>query len=610
MALALFFFPGGLLPLTALPLRSVTLLTSGVGEFVHRGTVSGSGTLTFSVAREEMSDFLRSLTLIDHDGGTLDLAEYPTGSDQKLQDVQKLADLLRQLRGTPLEVVLHREESHQDAPDSVAGTLVGSGAETILLARDQAFREIPLSRVAILRSTDRAVQESLDTALASLARTAREKDRREVTLSYSGRGERTLEIRYLREMPLWNTTYRIVLDPEDRSGLLQGWAHIDNTTDLDWEGVELTLTAANPRTYRFDLYRPRYVQRPLFGAPEEPRIARMARSADQLTFAAAPPELSREELLTGMTFTLPSPVTIPRGRSVMVPVVNTSVPAEPVRYISPDQDHGRPRAAVRFTNESDDVLPPGPLTVYEGPRYVGDGSIPLMPSRGETIVTYAVDPHLEVTSRSDGVEEEISTLTLAEGILIEERRARIRTTYEVRSLGTDRSDTPVVISHRRREGWEVVAPADHTLQGQNVLVPLRGSSVTVMEEQLRQQRYSLTELDQELLAQFSSNRLIDPTVRRTLQNIAALRSSLEENRRTRQNREARRDEIFTDQQRISTNMAQLERTSSLYREYTRALTHQEEELRRLQETLQEARQGEERAREALRDYLQTLGADL
>lgn len=617
LALALLLFQGGIVSLAALPLRSVTLLTSGVGEFVHRGTVSGSGTITFTVAREEMSDFLRSLTLIDHDGGTLDLAEYPTGSDQELQDVHRLADLLRQLRGTPLEVVLRRDEPGEAAPAPVEGLLIGSHMTdsndgTILIARDRTFREIPLSRVELLRCTDPAMQESLDAALAALTRTALEKDLREVSLNYSGRGRRTLEIRYLREMPLWNTTYRIVLDPGNRRGLLQGWAHIDNTTDLDWDEVELTLTAANPRTYRFDLYRPRYINRPLFGAPDEPLLSRTARSADRLAFAAAPPEMSREELLTGMTFTLPGPVTIPRGRSMMVPIVNTRVAAEPIRQVSPDQNHRRPEAAVRFTNESSDLLPPGPLTVYEGQRYVGDGAIPLLPARGEAIVTYALDPHLEVLSRSGSPEEELSTLSLAEGILIAERRARLRTTYEVRSLGVDAGgpDTPIVVSHRRRKGWEVIAPADHTLQGEVALVPLRGSSVTVVEEQIREQRYALTDLDQEMLGYFSSNRLIDPTVRRTLQNISSLRSSLEEHRRTRQVQEARREEIFADQQRISTNMAQLERNTSLYREYTRSLTHQEEELRRLRDTLQEARQGEARARDALRDYLQTLGADL
>src|ERR1035441_983250 len=64
----------------------------------------------------------------------------------------------------------------------------------------------------------------------------READVRRMTISTEGAGERSLFVSYISEVPVWKSTYRIVLNSKTgKSPLLQGWAIVDNVVGQDWE---------------------------------------------------------------------------------------------------------------------------------------------------------------------------------------------------------------------------------------------------------------------------------------------------------------------------------------------------------------------------------------
>ena len=70
---------------------------------------------------------------------------------------------------------------------------------------------------------------------------------------------------------MWKTSYRILLD--DDKSLIQGWALIDNTQDVDWDQVDLTLVAGLPVSFVHDLYSPRYQKRPVVEVSQETAYA-------------------------------------------------------------------------------------------------------------------------------------------------------------------------------------------------------------------------------------------------------------------------------------------------------------------------------------------------
>ncbi|MDF1523835.1 MAG: hypothetical protein P1P87_13590, partial [Trueperaceae bacterium] len=233
-----------------LPVTRVVLFTTGVGYFEHVGTVVGTQEVELRVATEHMDDLLQSLVLEDLDGGSVRPVRY--GARDPLARVlgsyaldlsgdPTLAELLAQARGEALRV---------EASETIAGVLVnverttvGDGVPTTLLtlATADGLRRVALEEVRDLRFENAALRAELDAALAAIAQ-ARDDDAHTVTLRFEGDGERRVRVGYVREMPVWKASYRLVLGDEGRADL-QGWAIFDNPTNLDLVDVELAFVA-------------------------------------------------------------------------------------------------------------------------------------------------------------------------------------------------------------------------------------------------------------------------------------------------------------------------------------------------------------------------------
>ncbi len=85
-------------------------------------------------------------------------------------------------------------------------------------------------------------------------------DKKSIALSFLGKGTRRVRVGYVRETPIWKTTYRLVLS--EGKPLLQGWAIVENTSEDDWSGVNLTLVSGRPISFTMDLYEPLHIPRP------------------------------------------------------------------------------------------------------------------------------------------------------------------------------------------------------------------------------------------------------------------------------------------------------------------------------------------------------------
>ena len=104
-----------------------------------------------------------------------------------------------------------------------------------------------------------------------------------MTISTTGSGERNLFVSYISEVPIWKTTYRIVLPSKtDKKPLLQGWAIVDNTVGEDWDGVELSLVAGAPHSFIQQLSEPFYGRRPVVPLPESVQLSPQTHAATLL----------------------------------------------------------------------------------------------------------------------------------------------------------------------------------------------------------------------------------------------------------------------------------------------------------------------------------------
>src|SRR5947199_8938646 len=103
----------------------------------------------------------------------------------------------------------------------------------------------------------------------NLVESSRARDLRRMTVSATGNGDRDIFVSYISEVPVWKSTYRIILpEKSNEKPLLQGWAIVDNTIGEDWKDVQLSLIAGAPQSFIQDISQPLYARRPVVALPQ------------------------------------------------------------------------------------------------------------------------------------------------------------------------------------------------------------------------------------------------------------------------------------------------------------------------------------------------------
>lgn len=268
----------------SLPLRRVTLYKSGVGYFEHGGTVHGNEDVEINLTSSQLNDVLESLTALDLNGGHISGASYSSQdpASHQLQGISipvaqtnSLAALLGELRGAKVELsagsntLSGRVLSVEDRSRGENGVEVHY-TEVALLSDSGEVRQFPVDSSTRVKFADPALEQALARALG-LMDAERSQDSRRLILSATGAGARELRVSYISEVPVWKTTYRIVLPSAAQASakpLLQGWAIVDNTVGEDWENVLLSLAAGAPQSFIQAISQPYYTQRPVVPMPQ------------------------------------------------------------------------------------------------------------------------------------------------------------------------------------------------------------------------------------------------------------------------------------------------------------------------------------------------------
>jgi hypothetical protein len=258
-----------------LPLTHVVLFNSGVGYFQREGKVEGNQRIDMTFPTSDVNDLLKSMLLEDLSGGKISTVSYD--SQEPIEVTLKafaldltynpsFGQLLNQARGEKVEVTTQ-------AANAQAVTLTGQivGMETqeegpnktsqnLNILCTEGLRCVPLSLVQRVRFLNANIDAEFRKALDVMAE-SRDSQKKSVSISFNGEGQRDVRVGYAIENPIWKTTYRLVID-KDGKLKLQSWAVVENTTDEDWKDVRLTLVAARPISFKMELYQPLYVPRP------------------------------------------------------------------------------------------------------------------------------------------------------------------------------------------------------------------------------------------------------------------------------------------------------------------------------------------------------------
>jgi len=236
-----------------LPLKRIAILSSGVGYFEHGGTLSSPAGITLSFDAASVDDALKSLVVNDPASNSPSVRYasentlYLTLRSLKidLSGTPGIGEILNGLKGAELEVT---------APNPIKGRIIGveyrlspiaqqypssraSEEAWLSLFTAQGIRVIAVKDIASFRFTDEKINADLNRAL-DLIMASRDESARNLLVTLNGTGSRDVSLSYVIPAPVWKVSYR--LDISGKEPFLQGWAIVDNDSDTDWKGVELS----------------------------------------------------------------------------------------------------------------------------------------------------------------------------------------------------------------------------------------------------------------------------------------------------------------------------------------------------------------------------------
>jgi len=612
-----------------LPITRVVLYKHGVGYFERRGQVEGEAERRLRFKAADMSDVLKSLTVLDLGGGTVETVTYDSTRtiEQQLGDytfdlrkAQGLPAILEQMKGSVVTVSI--------AGQTVTGRIMavekrleaaGDGAQTeryrlSLLTDGAAVRSYDLSDVSEIRFADAALQQSLEKYLETLFSRHR-RDEKELVIRSSGQGKRDLFVSYVQAQPVWKVAYRLVTLHGEKKPLLQAWAIVDNVSTEDWENVELSLVSGLPVSFVQNLYDPFYVKRreialqreaavgPVLHAAgvmelreegagivgkvmdaAERKASRAAGAAVMAAPAAAPrpdyyAELGRQaaeavaqEAGALFAYNIKERVTIPRDRSALLLIANQPIEGARVSLYNEATRQQNPMDAMRIKNTTGLTLEGGPITVIEGDTYVGEALVDTMKPDEDRYISFAVDLGTRVEPKQGGSQQTVYMVRIVHGTMTTYHKEQEKKVYAL--VNVEDKPKTVVIEHPRREGWQLVSPAkplettDDLYRFEVALPAKKQVSFEVVEEQPGEVSYALTNLTPDRIQFFVRQKYIDQKTRALLEEVASLQAEINALQGRVAKMQKERDDIFRDQERLRNNLKSLGQSESerTYRE--------------------------------------------
>lgn len=223
---------------------------------------------------------------------------------------------------------------------------------------------------------------------------------------------------------------------------------------------------------------------------------------DTKTAQASVHTASRPAEVAGtVRYELTEPVSIRKGTSSMVSILNKSIAAHDVYLYRPDTNapgsDRHPFRAVRLVNDSGYMLEPGPIAIFARGSFVGDSMVGRL-SVGETAwIPYALDGATTVTVARDDSERPIRILSISRGVLTVEN-AGVRVTKYTIAAGREPAKQ-MYIRHDKLRGYTTKdLPPGTQDRGDSYLVPLplqaAKSSVLAIEER-QARRHTIQLLD-------------------------------------------------------------------------------------------------------------------
>jgi hypothetical protein len=537
------------------------------------------------------------------------------------------------------------------------------------------LRAVKLADVQRVRFLNPTLESEFRKALEALAQ-AHDTQKKAVGIAFQGEGRRQVRVGYVIESPIWKTSYRLVLaKAKEDKPFLQGWAVVENTTDEDWRDVRMALVSGRPISFQMDLYQPLFVTRPVVEPELFASLRPVAYSGkmddDEKAAATAPgrtapakedqkageaagaergkamlgglarnapadstyalrlqDDLGRRMNLAGsgvvsaataarlgdyFQYALDRPVSLPRQKSALLPIVNKDVAGTRLSIYNEQTQPKFPLLGLRFRNTSGLHLMQGPITVFEGSSYAGDARILDLQPGEERLLSYAVDLGTEVNPVPSSDNGRIVEVKAVKGLLHTQTKLRETKTYAIKNRNDQ--DRLVLVEHPVRNDFKLVDGARPAETASDVyrfevnVAPGKTETLAVTEERTLTENVQLTNLNDDQVRFFISQTATSARVKEGLRKALDLRGLLARTQREIQEQERQLKAITDDQVRLRANLREMPATAAAYKRYLQKFDQQETTIEKYQQDIKALQQTEHTQKKALEDFLAAFSAE-
>jgi hypothetical protein len=668
-----------------LPVKRVVLYKNGVGYFEHSARVRGNQDLAIDFTTSQLNDVLKSLTAVDLGDGHISGVRYNSIAplDERLKALRlpfgeqlSRVDFLAALRGAQVEVhsgsenvvgrllSVEKEKRFNDKGDSYEVT------EFSIITDGGDMRNFELGPSTSVRLVERDLSDEVGKYL-NLIGSSRARDLRRMTISATGTGDREIFVSYISEVPVWKSTYRIILSEKpNEKPLLQGWAIVDNTVGEDWRDIQLSLIAGAPQSFIQDISRPLYTRRPVVPLPQAAMLTPQTQEASMsapVSGVAETVDVSAESSLTldsnpaaihgggvggGMLraqasngnlkqwvaqspfdavakqqaeaeaqdlgdyfeYNLTQKITIGKNQSALVPILQSRIDAEKVTIWN--ENTREIRRALWITNSSSLTLDSGTFNILESDTFAGEGLIETVHPAERRLISYAADPALRVTMEQQSSEKPITRIHIVKGLMYLTREQNDSRKYTLHNADTASRD--VVIEHPARENWKLAeGPKPEETSASylrfRVGVPAgQTANLQIAEYHPESSELALTNLDDKQVAFITQQRQITPAMQEAFRRVLDQKNKVDVLGTQIKTRQHEVETITKDQARLRENMKALKGSAeekALLQRYTHQLDAQEDRLNTLNKEISDLQDKQAQARYQLDQIVQQITLD-
>jgi len=452
----------------SIKLTDVVLYKNGLGFFQKSGNVTDNESFQITTKDSQINDILSSLYVIDLNKGKISSINYDINKNRiediliKLPKNNSLSEILKELQGAEVNIVSTEGDCAgiiiglEPVNETFNNSTIMKDHKLIIIDKTDTIIPVLISSISSYKIMNKNLREDIS-KLLKYNLDSKYKHRKNINIATEGEGNRKIMLGYLLNVPVWKTTYRIILNNKSsKDNFIQGYAIAENTTEEDWTDVNISFVAGNPLSFIIDLAKPVYITRPSVPIPglnflnadwsktlstevltKSVRNTRnYARKAspqmmDMAFEAGAPPsfknefdninsyissssgaETEKEKIGEMFAYAVKSPTSINSGESALIPIITEKINGNQIFYYDKSFSKNVTKAFV-FNNDSKITFDAGPITFYQNNQCLGESMLNhvLLPNNMEILpysIAESITIHPVVSSkRSDYIKGKI-----------------------------------------------------------------------------------------------------------------------------------------------------------------------------------------------------------